>query len=628
MTAAASMIMALAACEENGGKEALDPVLNLSEKVIQATADGGVYELACSIDNPVEGAVLDLAPDSEWISAWEFTGEKLSVTVDPNYDNADRNAVIAVTYTYGEGLVLEDQISVHQVYQYDYNLEAKFLDAGGYFTGRSGNEPDWCFYLSDLGMNADGGMQANATYYRLDICAGVAPEDYTDIFLPEGTYSLSDNIMSGSFFGVVNADVTEYTELADLEEGTLTVTRNGENYVYEAVLTDENGKVHHVLYTGPVSMDLYSYEGYQIINQDITMENIKLASNVSYTGRSGDVMALTWSLAATPESGDYPFTILAIEMYAPYDQYKLIPGTYRIGSDFSANTMYPGYIDASSGYAFGTYAQYLPGPGYAVLALISDGTLEVAEDADGIYTIDINLKTAEGFTLSGRYVGEIEIPNIPGSGFSTLTGDYYVDLSEATEFTTFNGDGMFSIQLTGPFESDPESLLTQGTGDYVNIEIKADVDYNSETEFGAENGIPGGTYTVAADSENPQPGEFVPGYQSEVGQGLPYGTYWTGAYEAGYISESAPAVDGGLEITNNGDGTYFIEFDFIDDIGYHWYGEWSGALSIYNFDFNFDWAPAAPGVDRPERRLAPVKTAGEDKAGTALQNFRTLPSLR
>ena len=54
------MIMALAACEENGGKEALDPVLNLSEKVIQATADGGVYELACSIDNPVEGAVLDL----------------------------------------------------------------------------------------------------------------------------------------------------------------------------------------------------------------------------------------------------------------------------------------------------------------------------------------------------------------------------------------------------------------------------------------------------------------------------------------------------------------------------------------------------------------------------------------
>lgn len=301
------MIMALAACEENGGKEALDPVLNLSEKVIQATADGGVYELACSIDNPVEGAVLDLAPDSEWISAWEFTGEKLSVTVDPNYDNADRNAVIAVTYTYGEGLVLEDQISVHQVYQYDYNLEAKFLDAGGYFTGRSGNEPDWCFYLSDLGMNADGDMQANATYYRLDICAGVAPEDYTDIFLPEGTYSLS------------------------------------------------------------------------------------------------------------------------------------------------ANTMYPGYIDASSGYAFGTYAQYLPGPGYAVLALISDGTLEVAEDADGIYTIDINLKTAEGFTLSGRYVGEIEIPNIPGSGFSTLTGDYYVDLSEATEFTTFNGDGMFSIQLTGPF---------------------------------------------------------------------------------------------------------------------------------------------------------------------------------
>lgn len=156
-------------------------------------------------------------------------------------------------------------------------------------------------------MNADGDMQANATYYRLDICAGVAPEDYTDIFLPEGTYSLS------------------------------------------------------------------------------------------------------------------------------------------------ANTMYPGYIDASSGDAFGTYAQYLPGPGYAVLALISDGTLEVAEDADGIYTIDINLKTAEGFTLSGRYVGEIEIPNIPGSGFSTLTGDYYVDLSEATEFTTFNGDGMFSIQLTGPF---------------------------------------------------------------------------------------------------------------------------------------------------------------------------------
>lgn len=626
--AALPVLSAMSGCQEKEGPVTVpDPVLNLPEKVIQAAAEGGVYELSFTIDNPVDGVLPELVPDQDWISDWEVSDDRISITVDPNNDNADRNANIQFVYAWGETSeeVIEDQIVVHQVYRYDYNMEAKFLDSGGFFTGRTEDTPNYCFYISDIGMSEDGSsFQGNGTYYRIDINTGTVPEDYTDIYIPEGTYQLMSMYGESCFYGVTNADVTEWAEHAYLKEGTVTVSQDGDNWLIEAVLTDENGKVHHVAYNGPVNMDLYCNEGYQVINWDVDMgDEIHLSSTFSYVGSNDQVMQLSLSMANEPEGGDYmnPYTILFFELYAPYHQYKFRTGTYRVSSDLSAYTMFPGYVDPTTLYAFGTYAQCVEGNS-AVLALISDGTIEVSESND-IYTVKINLLTAEGFSVTGTYVGELEIPNIPGSGFSTLEDDYTVDLSEAGPFTTFSGDGRFSIELSGPFEQDPDTYLTQGTGEVVHFEIMTDTDYDSETVFGPDNGIPSGTYTVASDSENPEPFQYLPGYQNSVGQGLLSGTYYVGGYEAGYISICAPAVDGDLHITNHGDGTYSFEFSFLDDKGNVWDGEWTGEMGIYNFDFN--WAPENPNY--VERRLAPVEPEVEQSPAAGYE-LRMLPAIR
>lgn len=615
MSFASVLFFFAAGCKQNENEPGTtpDPVLDVTTPIIQAAAEGGVYEISYTVENPVEGAELELVSDVDWVKDPDCSAAgKVSVTVDPNYENTGRNANLLLTYKYGEGEIVEEEIIVHQVYQYDYNFEAEHI-YGGYFTERTSDEPDYCLIFSDLGMSESEGYVANGTYYRLDICVGSAPEDYRNIVIPEGTYSLSkDPLRGNSFWGTVNSDVSEWVVSSLFTEGTVTVTREGDNSKYEAVLTDEEGKIHHLTFDGSEGLDLYCNAGLKVINWDMELTDVRIASNLSYVDRNDDVMMLTWALSAG-EDVNTDLSIVSIEMYAPYDQYKLLPGSYKISSKMTAYTMFPGYVDLSTLYPYGTYAVYA-NENTSILALFTDGSIDVVEN-DGIYTVDINLLTAEGFSVTGTYKGEIEIPNIPGSGFSTLDGDYTVDLSDATSFTSFNGDGIFSIALDGPFEQDPdEPYVKQGKGESVAFEIMTDTDYDSETEFDAVTGIPSGTYTVASDLENPQPWEFVPGYQDAVGQGLLHGTYYVGAWEAGYISHCAPAIDGELNIKNNGDGTYTIKFSFKDDIGNTWDGEWSGDMPIYNFDWNF--SPAHSLGNRPEPRLAPAETE------VNMQNFK------
>lgn len=614
----AVLLLSAVGCKQNEKEPGTtpDPVLKVNTTIVQATAEGGVYEISYTVENPVDGAVVELTSDADWVSGPDYSAENVvSVTVAPNNDNADRNANLLLTYKYGEGEVVEGEIIVHQVYQYDYNFEAEHV-YGGYFTERTGEEPDYCLIFSDLGMSESEGYVGNGTYYRLDICVGSAPEDYGNIVIPEGTYSLSkDLVRSNSFWGTVNSDVSEWVVSSLFTEGTVTVTVDGNKNKYEAVLTDEEGKIHHLTFDGSDALDLYCNAGLKVINWDMELTDVRIASNLEYVDGNEDMMMLTWTLAAGKDV-ETDLTLLSVEMYAPFDQYKLLPGSYKISSEMTAYTMFPGYVDLSTLYPYGTYAVYAD-ENTSVLALFTDGSIDVTEN-DGIYTVDINLLTAEGFSVTGTYKGEIDIPNIPGSGFSTLDGDYTVDLSDATSFTSFNGDGIFSIALDGPFVQDPdEPYAKQGKGESVAFEIMTDTDYDSETEFDAETGIPSGTYTVASDFENPQPWEFVPGYQDAVGQGLLHGTYYVGAWEAGYISHCAPAVDGELNIENNGDGTYTIKFSFKDDLGNTWDGEWSGDMPIYNFDWNF--SPAHSLDNRPEPRLAPAEAANKE---VNMQNFK------
>ncbi len=616
----------------SGQDEQPDPVFEISENAIQATADGGQYEIPYVLVNPAEDGVLELTSDVDWVSDPDYSSKEgaIIVTVAPNYESADRNANLNVTYTYGEeGTVLEDQLVLHQVYQYDVNIETGNF-SGGYFYGREEPQANYAIYLTDLGTDEYGTFLPGCTVYRLDFRAEGEPEDWTNITIPEGTYTFDVLDELTSFYGKVNADGTAWETTAYITDCTINVTRDGDNTVIDGVLTIDD-KIHHVYYEGPAKADLYSAEGIGLSARDLELVGTHLSAKPSYVDDNGEVMIISLNFAGTPENDDFanPYVQLFIELYAPYDSREILPGTYTIGDSQEAYTMYPGYIDPATLYCFGTYAY--DSENYVVnVALAQEGTIEVSKDENDIYTLEINLKTVFGNTITGSYVGELVVPNIPGDSFSTLTDDYTVKMNEINYvFGSYWGDdfgtggGHFDWEMTGPLEQDPDKVLTDGPQEAVYFElVSSSMDYQA--------GVASGIYKVAEDPAAPKPGEYIPGTRSTTGMNTLSGTYYTGGYEDGYVSIAAPAVGGDLEVTNHGDGTYTLKFAFDDGMGNVWDGEWTGEIGF----MDWTWLFGAPEKSRPnyvERRMAPseemTEEVSDDNAAELRSMVKTLPSL-
>ena len=107
-------------------------------------------------------------------------------------------------------------------------------------------------------------------------------------------------------------------------------------------------------------------------------------------------------------------------------------------------------------------------------------------------------------------------------------------------------------------------------------------------------------------------GEYLYGYLSSSLNGT---FYLSGFQEDGSVTEYAPAISGDLNIENHGDGTYTFSFEFLDDRGYTWDGEWTGTIVTEN---NGSESYSAPSVSfsktqskalRAERK--PVSAASE-----------------
>ena len=125
-----------------------------------------------------------------------------------------------------------------------------------------------------------------------------------------------------------------------------------------------------------------------------------------------------------------------------------------------------------------------------------------------------------------------------------------------------NGCGNWVIQLR-------PSLYAATDGIQIDILCKS-------IEFA--DGIPTGTFTVA---ENGTAGNLNPG---EIIDGGLYGTMFLG-YDIvnGTLVEYAAAKSGSAEITDNGNGTHTLEFEFTDENGNNFKGQWSGRLELTDY---------------------------------------------
>lgn len=541
-------------------------------------AEGGTVTLAYEIVNPVQGGLLSATSAEEWIHDFDCDqAGQLTFTADANESDQSRSQTLTLTYTYGQGKNVEARITAVQdattaSEQYDFDLTLDIF-TGTYYGDDFGSngEHNWYIWISDKEFTPDGYAQNGGTYYLFDTY-GPAPEADAGIALPAGEYRLGASGATAEM--TFSSDYSKFMQVddqgntihdAEFTEGRMVVSYEGETLLLEAFLTDLEGNTHHVVYKGPAS---YASD---TIYEDIDLK--ATSCSATYEGSDGELMELLIEMSDMASgSVTAPGTTLTLNAFMPVnDTGEPVAGTYTVSDGGGSMTLQPG--SSYYGIPDGSYALYFKDDVSIQTGLIASGSMTITGGGDS-YTVTCDLVTAEGCNVTASYTGSIALTDSSGEtgdAVSTLTGDYTLDLDGATAEASFYGDyygtggGNWTISILPT--TGPDGLL---------IDLVA-----GEGSF--DGGITSGTYT-AADNDYPAPGEYLRGMVSSDG-GLG-GTIYVGDFDSeGYVYAYAPAMSGNLDITNNGDGSYTLSFDFVDDRGYAWDGSWSGTISTADYSY-------------------------------------------
>lgn len=556
------------------------PSIVIAQDVPPVSWEGGLVSISYEIVNPAKGGQVSAVSSEDWAGKFSYdTLGLVDVTVAENETSDTRSTVVTLTYTYGDGQEVTDDVEIAQEAfesPYDYDFELSVF-TGTYFGEDlfcEGGEHHYNVWFSDQELDAEGRPVPGDICYYFDVYAP-APDDPDTPALPAGTYTMGYRGTSelrftpdGTYAARTDGSGNEPVNIT-FEEGTMEILYENGDMMVEALLTDSDGKSHHVAFSGPVVFDIQIYEPNR---GDLIAENLSMKCSMATAwyaaGEGTDVMQINMQFTDMDMDADgyllAPGTLLYVNAFIPYNDYgELTPGSYPMNESEDVMTIYPTQVVDFLGNLMylRTYANHYPDAQTMQYGVFVDGSMDVSGEL-GNYNIELTLMTEDGYTVSASYAGPFDITGVPGP-YSTLTGDYTADLTGAVAEAYYYGDygtggGYWKIALS------PED----GDGDGMGIEIVAE-----GLEF--TDGI-AGVYEPEAASDRPVPGKYIIG---DKDSGNLTGVNYI-EYESGIVVGCAPAVSGDMEITDNGDGTYTISFDFVDDRGYAWDGQWSGAVNM------------------------------------------------
>lgn len=434
--------------------------------------------------------------------------------------------------------------------------------------------------LGDNMLDEEGYPVPGSTTYAFDFF-GAAPEDEYAPQLPAGTYRLAGEIGENVLFNdsrVYQIDGNGNYEIdRGFIEGHLDVTefeRDGNSYYrYEAFLTDELGKSHHLL-----------YESRFVTFNDLSQASMYLEKDVDYECSYGfakyrsvdnDVMNIYVELSDANEGSDgndfsrIPAHQMMIELYMPAGE-TLADGTYIVNEgDNGAFTLDSGEIVNQYGvqYPVGTYLQYIMPGKYVAWGAVESGSLTVSTEDDEKVIIG-EFVTREGFSIKLSYRGELSIDNVPQTG---ITEDLEMDLEGATAKFECIGDAAKLNNCRNWYITIlPTDGKDHGFTSYLNSPTESFFD-----------GIACATNT-ASPSPTPWKGEYLKGSLNEDGKLS--GTWGMTQFDEDNVPVvNAPAKSGDLVISRDTDGvTYTVEFSLNDGIGHDFHGKWTGVPELIN----------------------------------------------
>ena len=451
--------------------------------------------------------------------------------------------------------------------------------------------------LSDKPISEEALTQPDSYSYTLDFYVEAGSTSGNE--LPEGNWPLgapgetAPMTLGRDFSFFYYASTNGWDDYVPyFSEGSVDVSRAGDVYTLEGSFTDEDGNTHHFVYSGELFANSEPDPEPEPTPDAIEIE-ATLATALYYSDSDG-VMNITMQFTdMTPDAEGYvypPGSLLQLDVYMPYNEDgRIATGIYDVtemgGEEYTVATYYSSLTyspDANT-----DFSEY---------GLRSGGTVEISGSPDfGLYNVTCDLVTEDGIPVKCTYEGYLEVS---GMSMTTLTGDYELDLEGATGMAAYYGDAYGTGGANWMF-----ILSSTSGGDGVQVELVGEA-----ADF--EAGIPSGEYKPMA-SDLPSPGEYVPGF---IFDNTLYGSWYicTDAQDrpVGY----APAVDGTVKVVNNGDGTYDITFDCVDDAGNVWDGSWTGEIETLDNSQASSYSvksakPAGKTLDAKE--LMPVEEKSE-----------------
>lgn len=339
----------------------------------------------------------------------------------------------------------------------------------------------------------------------------------------------SDDAWIGNFTypqeGTVRFNVEENLSREERSGSVLLAyTMSGGNVIEERVYVVQLANTYDYMVeaasvTGQYYGDMYD-EGSGIMNYYINMSDLPSESVGS----------------AFPGATYYIFDIYTSQTPENKGKVALPEGVYVLG-------------DGSDGtFAAGNSRWFITddtGQGYEENAFFEEGSLTVTKK-DGVYFYEADLTDMNGKTHRVTYSGSVQLADY-SPVMSTLTSDYEADMEGAICDGEYYGDyfGTGTANWT-VYIYQPGSL----TGDYIKLELLTDPGFTPQA------GFPTGTYT---DSRDYSMNTYISGYSSYA--------YTIGSWLfVDGFSGGAPLTDGEIEIVENGDGTYTISIDCMDNL--------------------------------------------------------------
>ncbi len=403
---------------------------------------------------------------------------------------------------------------------------------------------------------------------------GASTADEENPILPDGTYRLGEEKTMGTLYNVYSGAVDFNGDAYRFSEGEVTVSREGSTYTINVRATLSNGKQIEDYYVGELTFAIGSVAPkVPKIEHDMTttFTGVSAAFIKPEMASSGQEQ-INISFYDTPrgEHGEQVggYNLSCEVIMKDINRYNIdFPSRqYDVSLSYQPYTIIVGDViglSESGIHQLGTTVRHIdPVTGDTRYAAIVAGHMTISSsDNNETYTVDIDMTTAEGYTIKGSYNGPIpvygELPPKADTE-SPLTGDKVIELGS-------------SPKLTAKYRPYSEVFLIEGKGtgadgehvDGFRIEIFASDDMDKES-------IPCGTFLPGETAGTFKLGSVDRTDGISISGTFGYIDYLVEAFFNILTFESqafAPTTDGKVVITDNGDGTHTVEYELYDDAG-------------------------------------------------------------